>query len=130
MKASMHPLLDPESPIAGAAIRMLGAFLGVLASIIIVAPEGTQNALFRMWVGITMGAVMAPVVPGIWFLGFFAGDSPDLALARAAFAGFSIWFVLELTARLLSASVWTERLLRELIRIRGGGNGGAGGAEE
>lgn len=100
------------------AIRVIGAFLGVVASIIIVAPEGTRNALFRVWVGITMGAIFAPVVPLIRWLGFFAGEEADLALARAAFAGFTIWFVLELTARLLSNQTWIEKLLRELLRLK------------
>lgn len=124
---SWNQFTDPDNPATKWAMRVLGAFLGAVVSVIIVAPEGTRNALYRVWVGVIMGAIFAPVVPQIRWLSFFAGDAADLDLARAAFAGFSAWFALELFARLISNTTWVERLLREVLRLRSGGARGKAG---
>lgn len=113
-------LTDPDNPASKWAMRVLGAFAGAMVSVIIVAPEGTRNALYRVWVGGIMGVIFTPVVPQIAWLSFFAGEAADLDLARAAFAGFSAWFALELFARLMSSTDWVEKLLREVLRLRSG----------
>jgi len=102
-----------------AAIRLLGAVAGVIASVMMVAPEGTKNALYRVWVGVTMGVIFSPVVPKLPLMGWLAGMGTDAMLARAAFTAFVIWFLLEAIARLLSSNEWLTRLARDFLS-RGG----------
>lgn len=101
--------------------RGFGALLGVIASMMIVAPEGTKNAIFRLWVGFTMGFVFGPIMPQIAFLSWLGGEGVDHVMARAAAAGFTSWFALEILARLMSHNEWLVRLSREVLRIRAGG---------
>tara|TARA_R110002020_G_scaffold266238_10_gene481153 strand:- start:2116 stop:2463 length:348 start_codon:yes stop_codon:yes gene_type:complete len=106
-----HPLI----------VRAIGSAIGVIASMIVVAPAGTRNALYRGLVGAVMGFVFAPVAPHLWGLDFLAGENLDVVLARGAAMGFVIWWILELIARLLSSSEWVDRLVKELARKRAGG---------
>ena len=94
--------------------RILGAVVGVLASMIIIAPEGTRNALYRLWVGVTMGVIFAPLLKSISFI---SGDEFDLILVRSAVMGFVIWSVLEATARFLSQKDWLVKLAQEILRL-------------
>lgn len=102
------------------AARGLGALLGVIASMMIIAPEGTRNAFYRLWVGLTMGAVFSPVLRGVSWL---SGDDLDFVLARAALVGVVIWMVLEGLTRFLSNTDWLVRLAQEVLRLRSGGGG-------
>ncbi|WP_109468528.1 DUF6107 family protein [Albibacillus kandeliae] len=101
--------------------RALGAALGVIASMIMVAPAGTKNAFYRLWIGIVMGAIFSPVVDDIWFFGGLAGEDFDHTLARSAVAGFSVWFVLEFTARMISSTDWLVELAKEVLRMNASG---------
>ena len=93
----------------------------MLASLIMIAPEGTKNNVFRVLISITMGFIFAPLVPQVAFMDWTAGDSIDHAMARGAACGFAIWSVLQAAARLLSIKGgWVERTLREMARLRGG----------
>lgn len=104
------------------AARGIGVLIGVLASLIMIAPEGTKNNAYRVLVSVTMGFIFAPVVSDLPGLGFLAGGGSDHALARGAASGFAIWSVLQVLARLLSnQGGWIERMLKEMARIRGGG---------
>lgn len=114
-------MIDGDEQAQRLLVRALGALLGVLASLIMVAPEGTKNALYRALVGVTMGFIFAPVAPNLPFMGFLSGDGIDYALARGALMGFSIWWVLEIIARVLSSNDWIVEVLREAARLRGKG---------
>lgn len=107
-----------EDPIPTFLMRALGAFIGVLASLIMVAPKGTRNLLYRTIVGVIMGVIFSPVMDDIFGLGFLSGPELDHVLARAAACGFSIWFILEFIARALSSQEWMERLAREFLRLK------------
>lgn len=107
-----------EGNIANIGARALGAVLGVLASLIMVAPESTRGAFYRVLVGVTMGFIFAPVVPNLPLMGFLSGDTTDVALARSAAAGFSIWFVLEALARFMSSTDWIVRTLKAMSELR------------
>ncbi|WP_040604382.1 DUF6107 family protein [Sagittula stellata] len=102
----------------GAAVRVIGALVGVLASLIMVAPEGTRAALYRALVGVTMGVIFSPLADSLPFMGWMAGEDLDAVLARSALTGFVIWWVLEVIARLLSSNDWLVALLREMARMR------------
>ncbi|AUC55720.1 hypothetical protein CDO87_03380 [Sagittula sp. P11] len=97
---------------------MIGAMVGVMASLIMVAPEGTRNAVYRALVGITMGVIFAPLADSLPFMTWMGGDDLDAVLARSALTGFVIWWVLEVIARLLSSNDWLVSLLRETARLR------------
>ena len=105
------------------ALRIIGTFIGVLASVIMVAPEHTRAALGRVVVGVSMGFIFAPTVPlwgalGFHPFGFLAGSENEMILARSAASGFTIWFILELLARLLSSTDWLEKLARSIIEAK------------
>lgn len=103
------------------AARAIGVLIGVLASLIMIAPEGTKNNAYRVLISITMGFIFAPLVPDVPFMAWTDGDSIDHAMARGAACGFAIWSVLQAIARLLSArGGFVERTLREMARLRGG----------
>lgn len=102
-------------------IRGLGVLIGVLASLIFIAPAATRNVFYRVAVSIAMGFIFAPVLPHVWGFNFLAGSNLELVMARGAAMGFSIWSILELIARLLSSTEWLERLAKEIIRLRAGG---------
>jgi hypothetical protein len=105
-------------------LRGLGTLLGVLVSLVIVAPEHTKAALMRVAVGVIMGFIFAPTIPHWSFLGlgapasFLAGEGSDLVLARGAATGFVIWFVLEFVARLMSSTEWLEKMVKNLVAMR------------
>lgn len=98
--------------------RLLGALLGVVATMMIIAPESTRNALYRMWVGITMGAIFSPILSNFNWL---SGVALDLVIARSAASGFIVWFILEGTARFLSNTDWLVKFAQEILRLRNGG---------
>lgn len=100
-------------------IRFIGSLLGVLASLIMVAPDGTRNALYRVLIGVSMGVVFAPTVPNLPLMGFLAGSGTDLILARGTAAGFSSWFVLEAAARFLSSTDWIVKVLQAVVNKGG-----------
>jgi uncharacterized membrane protein len=104
----------------GAAVRVIGAMVGVMASLIMVAPEGTRNALYRALVGVTMGVIFAPLADSLPMMAWMSGEDLDSILARSALTGFVIWWVLEVIARLLSSNDWLVSLLRETARLRRG----------
>lgn len=107
------------------AVRLIGTAIGVLASLIMVAPTGTKAALYRVLIGLTMGYIFAPTMDQIWGLAFLSGDELDLVLARGAAAGFAVWFILEAVARFLSSTDWLVKLLRQLVTSKnqiGGGD--------
>ena len=98
------------------ATRALGAFIGVTASMIMVAPESTKNAFYRGVVGLVMGFIFAPTASQVlWFL---EGDTLEHVAARAAATGFGVWFILEGVARLLSSKTTVTGLLKEFLRIK------------
>lgn len=105
----------PEESVA----RGIGTMIGVIASMILVAPETTMAAVSRFFIGVTMGFVFAPTLHHVWGFSWLAGDEIEFTLARGAAAGFLVWFVLEATARFMSKSNWLERVLEVVLRAKG-----------
>ena len=99
-------------------VRVFGSFMGVLASLVIVAPLSMKHAFYRGLVGVSMGTVFAPVIQNMPMLGWFHGESLEFVIARAALCGFVVYFILEITARLLSSEKVITVLVDELIRLR------------
>lgn len=97
--------------------KSMGALAGVLASLVIVAPESTKNALYRAIIGVVMGVIFSPATQNLVF--FLDGDGLEHHLAAGAATGFTVWFILEGVARLLSSRDTVTRLLEELLRISG-----------
>ena len=97
--------------------KAIGSFFGVTISLVMIAPEGTKNALFRIVLGTGGGIIFAPTTMSL--LPWFRGDNIESHLAAGCFAGFTCWFLLEGTARLLSSRKTVARLLEELLRING-----------
>jgi hypothetical protein len=104
-------------------LRLIGALLGVLVSLVMVAPEGTKAAFYRVLVGVTMGVIFAPVMGSLPLLSFLAGETTDLIIARSAAAGFSVWFILEAIARLMSSTDWIVKTAKAIIELRNTGEG-------
>jgi len=102
-------------------VRIIGTMIGVLASLIMVAPDGTKSALYRVLIGVTMGFIFAPLIHNLPFAGFLDGDESDVALARAAVAGFITWFILEFIARMMSSTDWLVKTAQALLDIRAKG---------
>jgi len=98
--------------------RAFGALIGVMASMVMIAPEGTRNALYRVVVSVICGTIFAPVAGNIF--GFLDGPEWELVLARGTATGFSVWFILEAFARLFSTN-WIDRLIVERLRLKGDG---------
>ena len=107
----MHPLDDAW--LAKAA----GAVCGVLISLVMVAPDGTKNAFYRLALGTVGGIIFAPITQNV--LPFFKGDGIEYHMAAGCITGFACWFILEATARLLASDKWVTRVLEEILRIRG-----------
>ena len=103
------------------AVRLIGALIGVLVSMIMVAPDTSRAALYRFLVGLTMGFIFAPVIPNVYGMGFLAGDGTDFVLARGAATGFAVWFILEAAARLLSSRDWIVATAKAIIDLRAKG---------
>lgn len=102
-------------------VRFFGTMVGVLASLILVAPVASRNLGYRVAISLAMGFIFAPILPGIWGFGFLAGEHLEFVMARGAAMGFAIWSILEFWARMLSSTEWLERLVREVIRLKVGG---------
>lgn len=107
------------------AVRFIGTLIGVMASLIMVAPAHSKAMVNRVLVSITMGFIFAPAVPlfglfGVVPFAFLSGEGADMIMARAAACGFCVWFVLELIARMLSSTEWLERLLKGILEARAG----------
>lgn len=101
------------------AAKLFGSFFGVLVSMVMVAPKSTVNALYRILLAPIAGVIFAPSVQGlIWFLN---GSSLEHHMAAGCAAGFTVWFILEFTARMMSSDEWLTRLLEEVLRLKGKG---------
>lgn len=99
------------------AAKFFGSAFGVLLSMLFVAPTNTRNALYRILFAPIAGLIFAPAVQNLfWFL---QGPNLEHHMAAGCAAGFSCWFVLEYIARLLSSREWLQRLLDEVLRLRG-----------
>jgi len=98
--------------------KILGAFMGVVASLVIIAPLSVRNAIYRGIVGLTMGVIFAPILSNAGWFSFFHGPGNEMIMARSAAMGFVIYFVLEIIARLLSSEQVISALVDELIRLR------------
>lgn len=99
------------------AAKLFGAVFGVLLSMVMVAPKSTANGVYRILLAPIAGVIFAPAVQGmIWFL---QGPSLEHHMAAACTAGFTCWFVLEFTARMLSSEEWLTKLLEEVLRLKG-----------
>lgn len=100
------------------AYRTIGAGAGVIASLVMVAPEGTKNAVYRAMIGLVMGVIFAPTAQSLVF--FLRGEGWEFHLAASAASGFTVWFVLEGLARFLSRKDTIQRLLEEVLRLSKG----------
>lgn len=99
------------------AAKLFGSVIGVLISMVMVAPKNTANGLYRILLAPIAGVIFAPSLQGIlWFLN---GTAIEHHMAAACAAGFTCWFVLEFTARMLSSQDTLQRLLEEVLRLRG-----------
>lgn len=99
--------------------KAVGSFCGVLISLVMIAPEGTKNALYRVVLGFVSGVIFSPTVMSLF--PWFRGDTIEHHLAAGTLAGFSVWFVLEGLARILSSRKTLQRLIEEMLRIRNEG---------
>ena len=100
-------------------IALLGPALGGIVSTILVAPASWGNAFLRLCVSISMGAIFAPALPKIYGFGIIAGPSFEMVMARGAFTGLVIYFVLNIVLSILSRNDWAIALLEELVKNRG-----------
>ena len=101
------------------AAKLVGSVVGVLISMVMVAPKTTANGLYRILLAPVAGFIFAPAMQGmVWFL---QGSTLEHHMAAACAAGFSCWFVLEFTARILSSDEWLTKLLEEVLRLKGKG---------
>lgn len=99
------------------AAKFVGSAFGVLLSMVFVAPTNSRNAMYRILLAPIAGVIFAaPMQHIFWFLD---GEGIENYMAAACAAGFTSWFVLEATARMMSSQVWLERLLAEILRLRG-----------
>jgi len=101
------------------AAKFIGSVIGVLISMIMVAPKNTRNAIYRGVASVPAGVIFAPSAQAaMWFL---QGSSIEHHLAAGCFTGFTCWFILEATARFLSTEDTLRRLLEEMVRLSGKG---------
>lgn len=101
------------------AAKFFGSVVGVLISMVMVAPKNSRNGAYRILLAPVAGVIFCPAMQGmLWFL---QGSTLEHYMAASCAAGFSCWFVLELCARLLSSEEWLQRLLEEVLRLRGKG---------
>lgn len=99
------------------AAKFFGSAFGVLLSMLFVAPTNSRNALYRILFAPLAGVVFAPSVQAaVWFL---QGNSFEHHMAAGCAAGFTCWFILEFVARMMSSREWLERLLREILKLKG-----------
>lgn len=103
------------------AAKFFGAVVGVLISMVMVAPKSTANGLYRILLAPVAGVIFAPAAQGVlWFL---QGSTIEHHMAAGCAAGFVCWFILEFTARMLSSEEWLTKLLEEVLRLKGKGPG-------
>jgi len=101
------------------AAKFFGSVFGVVLSMVFVAPTNSRNAFYRVLFAPIAGVIFAPATQSlVWFL---KGDSLEHHMAAGCAAGFCCWFILEFVARMLSSRQWLEKLLEEILRLRGGG---------
>lgn len=101
------------------AAKFFGSAFGVLLSMLFVAPKNSRNAMYRILFAPIAGVIFAPATQGaVWFL---QGESLEIHVAAACAGGFTCWFILEFVARSMSSREWLEKLLEEILRLRGGG---------
>lgn len=104
------------------AAKLFGSVVGVLISMVMVAPKNTRNGAYRILLAPVAGVIFAPALQGmLWFL---QGASIEHHMAAACAAGFTCWFILEFVARMLSTEEWLRLLLEEVLRLRGKGPDG------
>lgn len=111
-------MIDPDSNSITWALRAVGSMIGVIASLIIVAPEGTRSALWRVWIGVSFGVIFAPAITNVGLFSWLEGDSPEMIMARSATVGVLAWSVLETTVRAISAGKWIDKLLTILGKTK------------
>lgn len=99
------------------AAKFFGAVFGVVLSMVFVAPTNSRNALYRILLAPIAGVIFAPATMAL--VPFLRGDLIEHHMAAACAAGFSCWFILEAGARMLSSRQWLEKLLEEILRLRG-----------
>ncbi|MBN9347132.1 MAG: hypothetical protein J0I48_13185 [Devosia sp.] len=99
------------------AAKYFGSAFGVLLSMLFVAPATSRNALYRILFAPIAGVIFSPAIQNLlWFL---HGPGLEHHMAAACAAGFTCWFVLEYVARLMSSREWLQKLLDEILRLRG-----------
>jgi len=99
------------------AAKFIGAVIGVMISMIMVAPKSARNAVYRAAVSVPAGVIFAPSAQSAF--GFLQGTTIEHHLAAGCATGFACWFVLETTARFLSTEGTLRRLLEEMVRLSG-----------
>ena len=100
------------------AAKYAGSAFGVLLSMVFVAPTNSRNALYRILMAPIAGVIFSPPMQAM--IPFLRGDGLEQHMAAACAAGLTSWFILEFIARMMSQREWLEKLLREILRLRGG----------
>jgi len=101
------------------AAKFFGSVFGVVLSMVFVAPSTHRNAIYRILFAPIAGVIFAPATQSlVWFL---QGSSLEHHMAAGCAAGFCCWFILEFVARMMSSRQWLEKLLEEVLRLKGGG---------
>jgi hypothetical protein len=95
--------------------KVVGTIIGVGISMVMISPKSVRNGIYRAFVSTVMGLVFTPATQNL--LPWLGGDEPDIIVAAACTAGFSVWFVLEAGARFLSSRETLRRLLEEMVRL-------------
>jgi hypothetical protein len=99
--------------------KLAGAIIGVMISMIMVAPKSARNAFYRAAVSIPAGVIFAPSAQSAIF--FLQGNELEHHVAAGCATGFTCWFILEATARFMSTEDTLRRLLEEMVRLAGKG---------
>ena len=97
--------------------KVIGTIIGVGISMVMISPKSVRNGIYRAFVSTVMGMVFTPATQNL--LPWLSGDEPEIIVAAAAATGFTIWFILEATARFLSSRETLKRLLEEMVRLGG-----------
>jgi hypothetical protein len=113
----MTQVVDMDEKWLPLVAKVFGVACGVLLSLVLVAPESTRNALYRIFFGGLGGIIFMPVTQRL--IPVFSGNETEIIIAASAATGFVCWFILELIARAMSSRVTLDRLLAELLRLRG-----------
>lgn len=99
------------------AAKTIGVLAGVLLSMVMVAPESTRNAFMRVFFGFIGSFIFTPVTQNL--VPWLRGDSFEIIVAAGCATGFVCWFILEFTARLMSARKALDRLFIGMLKMRG-----------